>query len=46
LGHPAFATEFRNSETQAFLLEDLPVSWISNQEAGLWGAAIFGLGAR
>lgn len=44
LGHPAFAAEFLASETKAYLLKDVPVSWVSNQDAGLWGAAVGGLG--
>jgi glucokinase len=42
-GHPAFAAEFRRSETQGHLLDALPVCRISNPDAGLWGAAIHGL---
>lgn len=43
LGHPAFAAEFLGSETKAYLLKDVPVFWVSNQDAGLWGAALSGL---
>lgn len=43
LHHPAFEAEFRSSETQGHLMENVPVRWVSNQNAGLWGAAIYGL---
>jgi len=36
---PAFAREFRNSETHGPLLEKIPVRLNDNQESGLWGAA-------
>jgi glucokinase len=41
--HPAFTLEFRRSETQKHLLENLPVYRVSSPDAGLWGAAIHGL---
>lgn len=43
LGHPAFAAEFTFSETKGYLLKDIPVFWVSNQDAGLWGAAVSAL---
>lgn len=43
-GHPAFAEEFRRSETQSALLSMIPVRRVSNPDAGLWGSAIHGLG--
>ncbi len=43
LGHTAFEAEFRQSETQARLMRGVPVQWISNQDAGLWGSAVHGL---
>lgn len=46
LGHPAFAAEFLFSETKGYLLKDIPVFWISNQDAGLWGSAVSGLAAH
>lgn len=36
---PAFAREFRNSETHGPLLEQIPVLLNDNQDSGLWGAA-------
>lgn len=45
--HPAFAAEFRESETHAALLARIPVRLSADQDAGLWGAAWAGfLGAR
>lgn len=41
--HPAFAAEFRESETHAGLLERIPVRLSADQDAGLWGAAQAGL---
>lgn len=41
--HPAFAAEFRDSETHAALLARIPVRLSADQEAGLWGAAWAGL---
>lgn len=43
LGHPAFASEFLFSETKGYLLKDIPVFWVSNQDLGLWGAAVSAL---
>lgn len=43
LGHPAFAEEFLFSETKDYLLREVPVCWISNQDSGLWGTAVYGL---
>lgn len=41
--HKAFATEFRSSPTMSKILEQIPVFLISNEESGLWGAALLGL---
>ena len=41
--HPAFAAEFRDSETHAALLARIPVRLSADQDAGLWGAALAGL---
>lgn len=41
--HPAFAAEFRASETHPGLLARIPVRLCADQEAGLWGAALRGL---
>ncbi|MEW5772996.1 MAG: glucokinase [Thermodesulfobacteriota bacterium] len=41
--HPAFAAEFRDSETHAALLARIPVRLSADQDAGLWGAAQAGL---
>lgn len=43
LQHPAFAEEFHNSAAQRRLLENLPVRHVQKPQAGLWGAALFGL---
>lgn len=43
LGHPAFEAEFRHSETHAATLQNVPVRWVSNQDSGLWGAALHGV---
>ena len=43
LTHEAFATEFRSSPTMSKILEQIPVFLISNEESGLWGAALLGL---
>ena len=37
--HEEFARSFRSSPTHADLLSDIPVSLVSDQESGLWGAA-------
>ncbi|MCL1916344.1 MAG: glucokinase [Desulfovibrionaceae bacterium] len=42
--HPALGEEFRRSENQGHLLENLPLAWIGNPDAGLWGSAVYGLG--
>lgn len=42
-GHPAFEEEFRRSKGQAAILKQIPVWWVSNPDAGLWGAALHGL---
>ncbi|MCL1890092.1 MAG: glucokinase [Desulfovibrionaceae bacterium] len=42
--HPALRDEFRRSEAQGHLLEKLPLAWIGNPDAGLWGSAVYGLG--
>lgn len=41
--HKTFATEFRSSPTMSKILEQIPVFLISNEESGLWGAALLGL---
>lgn len=43
LTHRAFASEFRSSPTMSKILENIPVFLISNEESGLWGAAVLGL---
>jgi glucokinase len=43
LTHEVFATEFRSSPTMENILEQIPVFLISNEESGLWGAALLGL---
>jgi len=43
LTHEAFAIEFRSSPTMSKILEQIPVFLISNEESGLWGAAVLGL---
>lgn len=45
LGHPAFAEELHESAAQRPLLEKVPVIHIRKPQAGLWGAALFGLAA-
>lgn len=42
LTHAAFAAEFRSSATMGRILGRMPVSLITNQESGLWGAALLG----
>ncbi len=42
LTHAAFAEEFRTSVNMAELLREIPVSLITDQESGLWGAAFLG----
>jgi glucokinase len=41
--HEIFATEFRSSPTMSKILEKIPVFLITNEESGLWGAALLGL---
>ena len=43
LSHPAFADEFHNSRAQERLLRNIPVFHLRKPEAGLWGAALYGL---
>ena len=43
LEHPAFAEEFYHSAAQRPLLERIPVRHVRKPQAGLWGAAIYGL---
>jgi len=42
LTHPEFEKEFRSSATMGSILEGIPVFLITDQESGLWGAALFG----
>ena len=41
--HQEFTSEFRRSKTMAHVLVKIPVMLNSNQESGLWGAAVQGL---
>jgi glucokinase len=41
--HQEFTREFQRSKTMAHVLEKIPVMLNSNQESGLWGAAVQGL---
>jgi len=41
LTHPVFEREFRNSDTLAGLLANIPVSLIRDENSGLWGGAVF-----
>jgi|GEM_PF-402016 len=43
LSHSAFAEEFHNCAAQRHLLEHVPVWHVRNPQAGLWGAALYGL---
>lgn len=43
LDHPAFAAAFLDSAIQRPLLESVPVQHIREPQAGLWGAALYGL---
>jgi glucokinase len=43
LTHPAFAEEFRHSAAHRPLLEKIPVWHVRKPQAGLWGAALYGL---
>jgi len=40
LEHREFEKEFRSSDTMAHILEQVPVSLISDENSGLWGAAV------
>ena len=39
--HPAFEQQFTNSKTMSAMLEKIPVYLNTNEESGLWGAALF-----
>jgi glucokinase len=39
--HPAFEQQFTNSETMSAMLQKIPVYLNTNEESGLWGAALF-----
>ena len=39
--HPAFEQQFSNSKTMAPMLKKIPVYLNTNEESGLWGAALF-----
>ncbi len=41
--NPVFAEEFINSETMSHILKDIPVYLITDQDSGLWGAAVYGM---
>jgi glucokinase len=41
--HEAFAAAFFDCPTHAHLLRTIPVSLVTNADAGLWGAAVFAL---
>jgi glucokinase len=43
LEHPAFLESFRDSDDMGVLLRDVPVFHIRSQQAGLWGAAAYGV---
>jgi glucokinase len=40
--HGSFAREFRSSRTMSAILSRIPVFLITNEESGLWGAAVLG----
>jgi len=40
--HPAFLNEFRSSPSHAELLSSIPVSLNTNEDSGVYGAALFG----
>jgi len=42
LTHKAFREEFHSSSTMSRILAQIPVFLITNQESGLWGAALLG----
>lgn len=39
----AFSEEFLNSETMSHILKQIPVYLITDQDSGLWGAAVYGV---
>lgn len=39
--HPAFEQQFTNSKTMSAMLQKIPVYLNTNEESGLWGAALF-----
>ena len=41
--HPEFAREFHLSDSYPELLKQIPVHLITDQDSGLWGAAVYGL---
>jgi glucokinase len=41
--HQEFTIEFRRSKTMSHVLKKIPLMLNSNQESGLWGAAVQGL---
>ena len=43
LSQPVFAAEFHHSAAQKRLLQNIPVFHVRKPEAGLWGAALYGL---
>jgi glucokinase len=43
LTHPSFAGEFYHSQAQSRLLQRIPVYHVRRSEAGLWGAALYGM---
>ncbi|MDR2488830.1 MAG: glucokinase [Desulfovibrio sp.] len=43
LTHPAFAEELHHSQAQRRLLQRIPVYHVRTPEAGLWGAALYGM---
>jgi len=43
--HKEFAIEFHRSETMARMLTEIPVFLNRNEESGLWGAALAGIGS-
>jgi len=42
LTHKVFSEEFRSSKTMSRILAQIPVFLITNEESGLWGAALLG----
>jgi glucokinase len=43
--HPAFAATFHQSTTMVRVLKRIPVFLVTNEESGLWGAALSGIQA-